>query len=149
GVGLATALTEILPGTSSTTLVLEPRSMVIAVAVGVTVTLGSAFVPSWRAAQGPPVAALRDVAIDRSHRSRARLRVGLRTRGPGVYALVRGATNQHLAWAGGGALVAFTALVILGPVVARPTSVAIGFPLPAVRGVIGRLAQQNAARNPK
>ncbi|HEX8803830.1 MAG TPA: FtsX-like permease family protein, partial [Acidimicrobiales bacterium] len=37
----------------------------------------------------------------------------------------------------------------LGPVAARPTSLAMGSPLPAVRGVVGRLAQQNAARNPR
>jgi putative ABC transport system permease protein len=149
GVALATGLTKLVPGTEGTSLVLEPRSMVVALAVGITVTLGSAFVPSWRAAKVPPVAALRDVSIDRSHRSRGRLVLGVLLFGPGAFALGRGAAQQDLPWAGGGALVAFTALVILGPVIARPTSVVIGAPLPAIRGVIGRLAQQNAARNPK
>jgi putative ABC transport system permease protein len=149
GVGLATGLTGLVPGTEGTSLVLAPQSMVIALTVGITVTLVSAFVPSWRAAGVPPVAAMRDVSIDRSHRSRGRLALGLLAFGPGAYALAMGAAQRDLAWAGGGALVAFTALVILGPVIARPSSVVIGSPLPAVRGVIGRLAQQNAARNPK
>jgi putative ABC transport system permease protein len=149
GVGLATGMASIAPGVSGTELVLRPESLVVALAVGITVTLGSAFVPAWRAARIPPVAALRDVAIDRSHRSRGRLVLGLLALVPGVYALVLGATERDLAWAGGGAFVAFTALVILGPVGAKPISVLIGSPLPVVRGIVGRLAQQNAARNPK
>ena len=149
GVGLATVLADVIVSDGSTDLVLEPSSVVIALSVGMIVTLGSAFVPAWRAARVSPVAALRDIAIDRSHRSRARLLIGLVALGAGAYALARGGIDADIAYAGGGALVSFTALIVLGPVAARPTSLLIGAPLPFVRGIVGLLAQQNAARNPK
>jgi len=41
------------------------------------------------------------------------------------------------------------ATIVLGPIVARPASLGMGRPLPRFRGIVGRLAQQNAARNPK
>jgi len=48
-----------------------------------------------------------------------------------------------------GVLLIFTAAVLFGPVFARPTVQLIGAPLPAVKGMVGQLARQNAARNPK
>ena len=43
----------------------------------------------------------------------------------------------------------FLALIVAAPLAARPASLGLGTPLPRVRGIVGRLAQQNAARNPK
>ena len=57
------------------------------------------------------------------------------------------AGQSSLRLSGLGMLGVFVALIVLAPVVARP-ALALGRALPVVR-VVGRLAQQNAARNPK
>ena len=48
-----------------------------------------------------------------------------------------------------GALAVFVALVVLGPVIARPLSRGLGVALPTLRGVPGSLARENASRNPR
>jgi putative ABC transport system permease protein len=50
---------------------------------------------------------------------------------------------------GGGALIVFFGVTVLGPVIARPASRLIGSPLPRLRGMSGQLARENAMRNPK
>ena len=50
---------------------------------------------------------------------------------------------------GGGALLVFFGVSVLGRTVSLPLSRAIGAPLPWLRGVTGNLARQNALRNPK
>jgi putative ABC transport system permease protein len=50
---------------------------------------------------------------------------------------------------GVGMLGVFLALIVAAPVAARPAALVLGRWLPVVRGIVGRLAQQNAARNPK
>src|ERR687892_1743121 len=158
GVGLASVLSRILIDDSSSLVVL-PRSFVLALAVGTVVTMGSAYFPARRAAKVPPVAALLDVAIDTSHRSRPRLVIGGVVFALGVGALLAGVRETRfdigslgvspIQIAGMGIFGVFLALVILGPIAARPAALTLGRPLPTTRGVVGRLAQQNAARNPK
>ena len=158
GVGLASVLSRILIDDSSSLVVLS-RSFVLALAVGTVVTMGSAYFPARRAAKVPPVAALLDVAIDTSHRSRPRLVIGGVVFALGVGALLAGVRETRfdigslgvspIQIAGMGIFGVFLALVILGPIAARPAALTLGRPLPTTRGVVGRLAQQNAARNPK
>jgi len=101
------------------------------------------------------VAAMRDVAIDVSHRSGRRLALGLVLGGLGGAALAASTAKASVAGftplkvSGAGMLAVFLALIVLGPVVARPVALALGRLLPALRGIVGRLAQQNAARNPR
>ena len=59
------------------------------------------------------------------------------------------AGQSPLRLSGIGMLGVFLALIVLAPVVARPAALVLGRWLPVVRGIVGRLAQQNAARNPK
>jgi putative ABC transport system permease protein len=148
GVGLATLLGRVLVE-GGTDLVVTPASAALALGVGTVATVGSAFFPALKAARVPPVAVMRDVAVDTSYRSPRRIVAGLLVGAPGAYALARGAVERDVTWSGGGALAVFLAAVLLGPVVARPASVAVGAPLPVARGIVGRLAQQNAARNAK
>jgi putative ABC transport system permease protein len=157
GYGLGVALADLLagaflPGSSAVVL---PRTLALSLAVGVVVTAASAFFPAARAARVPPVAAMRDVAIDTSHRSPVRLVVGLLLAGGGAGALYAGIVEtpvqgqSPLRLSGAGMLALFLATIVLGPVVARPASLGLGRPLRTTRGIVGRLAQQNAARNPK
>jgi putative ABC transport system permease protein len=157
GFGLGIALAGVLAGAfvPGTGAVVQPRSFLVAVSVGIVVTVVSAFFPAARAARVPPVAAMRDVAIDTAHRSVGRLVLGGLLGLAGAVALgagiagttVRGQSPLRLS--GGGMLGVFVALIVLGPIAVRPASLGMGKPLPALRGIIGRLAQQNAARNPK
>jgi putative ABC transport system permease protein len=138
-----------LPGE---TIVVAPNTVVLSLVVGVVVTVGAAIVPAIRATRVPPIAALRDVAIDRS--SRSWLRAGL-----GVVLLALGFLLASPAFAsererddlptiGMGAVFILLAVLAAGPVLAKPMSRLLGGWLPAVRGVSGRLASENAKRNP-
>jgi putative ABC transport system permease protein len=148
GIGLAALLSTLLiEGGAS--LAVVPASVVVGLVLGTVVTVGSAFFPAWRASRVPPVAAMRDVEIDTSHRSVVRLVVGIVVLLLGLLALVTGLSSGTITVAGLGVFFVFAALVILGPIAARPAAAVLGRPLPAIRGVVGRLAQQNAARNPK
>jgi putative ABC transport system permease protein len=98
---------------------------------------------------------MRDVAIDRSDRSTGRVVLGVLLGLPGLVALGAGVAGREvgdlspLRVAGAGMLACFLALIVTGPLAARPASLGLGTPLPRLRGIVGRLAQQNAARNPK
>jgi putative ABC transport system permease protein len=142
--GLATRAVD-----DGATLALEPGSVAIGMVVGILVTLFSAFFPAWRASRVPPVAAMRNVAIDRSSRSVVRLILGLLVLALGVLNLISGLGGGGIAVAGTGVALIFGALVILGPIAARPAAAVLGWPIPRIKGIVGRLAQQNAARNPK
>jgi putative ABC transport system permease protein len=148
GVGLALMLSGFIAD-DGISLVFQPTSIIVALATGTLITATSAFIPAWRGSRVPPVAAMRDVAIDTSHRSVPRVLLGLVAIGGGAIGLVQGLRGAGIEVAGIGMFLVFLGLVILGPVAAIPAATVLGRPLPVVRGIIGRLAQQNAARNPK
>ncbi|MGH9250975.1 MAG: ABC transporter permease, partial [Acidimicrobiales bacterium] len=147
GLGVASVLVDLfdLPGS----LVVQPRAAVIALVVGVVVTLISALVPAWRASRVPPVAAMRDLAIETGGQSQLRMILGLVVTVAGVVLVVTGANALSAAVVGIGAFLALIGLLLLSPVLARPFSRAIGAPIGRVRGVPGDLAKQNAGRNPR
>jgi putative ABC transport system permease protein len=117
--------------------------------VGTIVTVTSAFFPAWRAARVPPIAALRDVAIDRSAASRRRAIFGVVMLVLGLILLTVGVTGGGVGPTGLGVLGTFIAVTALGPVIAAPIARGIGSPLPRIKGMTGTLARENALRNPK
>ncbi|MGH9243631.1 MAG: ABC transporter permease [Acidimicrobiales bacterium] len=156
GVGIA-AMLKVLFDTFGFALpaggiVFETSTVVIALIVGMAVTLTASVIPAVRASRVPPLAALRDVAVERRGTSLVRTMVGLALGVAGVgvvLAAVLGDGDNVLLLAGIGAFVIIIGVVVLGPVVARPASSVIGWPLPRLRGVTGALARENAMRNPK
>ena len=156
GVGMSFGLRELLAQVGvdipSGPTVITAATVVTAVTVGVIVTFASAVAPAVRASRVPPIAALRDVAIDRSHLSLARAVAGVAITAGGVLAAAAGiAANgegalQLLAL---GAVVTVLGVFVLGPVLARPVLRVFGRPARAVSGSVGHLAQENARRNPK
>jgi putative ABC transport system permease protein len=153
GIGVAQGLKALLgavgldiPGHS---MVVQTSTIVISMAVGVLVTVFSAAMPARRAAKVPPVAALRDVAVDRSGASKRRTVTGLIIGGLGVAALLGGLSATDVKLVGVGAIGVFIGVSVLGPVLARPVSFALGYPMAKLRGMSGVLARQNAMRNPK
>jgi putative ABC transport system permease protein len=120
--------------------------------VGVTVTVLSAFGPAVRASRVAPITALRDVAQDRTASSVRRAVIGLAITGLGVTAFAGGVVGEGqdaLSLLGLGALVTIIGLFVLGPVIARPAVHVLAAPAPVLDGTTGRLARENAKRNPK
>lgn len=130
-------------------IVLLPRTVIAALVVGTSVTVGSAVFPAVRASRIPPIAALRDVALDRTGQTWHRLVLGGLITGLGILSFAVGLTGAGLAWVGVGALAVFLGAFVLGPLLARPIAGPLSAPLPTLAGVTGELARQNALRNPK
>ena len=128
-------------------MVINTQAMILSFAVGVGITVLSAWLPARRAARIAPIAALREVSVDRSGASAKRAVAGTILTAGGVAALLAGLQGE-LALVGLGALATFVGVAVLGPVLARPVAKVFGLPLRA-RGVAGELATRNAMRNPK
>ena len=145
---LATAGIEIPSGP----IVLATGTIVTAVVVGVVVTVLSAIAPAMRASRVAPIAALRDVAVDRSHLSIARVIAGLLVVGGGVAGVAAGIAGDGqgaLKLLGLGAVTTVLGVFVLSPVIARPALRVLGAPALLVSGKVGHLARENARRNPK
>lgn len=154
GVGLAYGLNAMMSaagfGIPSSAMGAESSVIITGAVVGIGLTLLASLLPAWRASRVAPLAALRDVAVDRSGTSWVRAVAGLLVAGVGITALVLATeTDEPMQVAGLGALGAFVGFVLLGPVVARLAASAIGTPIAGLRGINGRLARRNAMRNPK
>jgi putative ABC transport system permease protein len=151
GIGVASGLRQLMSvfgfDMPDGPTVIEPTAMMIAFAVGLLVTVLSAWLPARRAAKIAPIAALRDVSVDRSGRSTRRAVVGSVITAGGVAALLAGLSGE-VALVGVGALLTFVGVSVLGPVLARPIAKLLGVPL-RMRGLSGELATRNAMRNPK
>ena len=155
GVGLAAGLRQLLVAFGlelpPRPLALVPMAFIVPVVLGVGVTLLSALLPALRAARVAPVEAMGAAAVDTSARSRVRIIIGL-VAAVGAGALViagRSAEGERaFQFIGAGLVLTFVAVTALGPVYLRPLAGIIGAPLRKLTGITGRLATENAQRNP-
>ncbi|HEX6658549.1 MAG TPA: FtsX-like permease family protein [Ilumatobacter sp.] len=151
GVGVASGLRMLMAAFGyempNGPMVINAQAMVLSFAVGVGITVLSAWLPARRAARIAPIAALREVSVDRSASSTKRAVAGTVITGGGIAALAAGLQGE-LALVGLGALATFVGVAVLSPVLARPFARLFGLPLRA-RGLTGELATRNAMRNPK
>src|SRR5918994_1414035 len=125
--------------------------VVIGMIVGVVVTLVAGVAPAVKASRVPPLAAIRDVSVERTSTSAPRAITGLAVTALGVaivLAAVLSGGDSVLGFAGLGALLTIVGVVVFGPVVARPASGVIAAPLRCPGGVTGSLARQNAMPTP-
>ena len=154
GVGIAGVLQSVMEAgleLPAADLVINAGAIIASATIGIGTTLVASVGPAIKASRVPPLAALRDVAVDRSGVSVWRAVIGLVVAGVGSAALVTATSTPEsaLAHAGLGALGLLAGAVVLGPVVARPAAAVIGVGPAAIRGVSGRLARRNAMRNPR
>jgi putative ABC transport system permease protein len=134
----------------SSSLVFEARTPLVAIIVGVGVTVLAAIVPARRAVRIAPVAALVDHSSDQDRTVQARrLMTGALVAALGLVAVVAGLFGPTPGLVGIGALGVITAVLILAPLFAQPLSAAIGRPFGTVFAMPGRLGRENAARNPR
>ncbi len=144
---LATAGLDIPDGT----LVVSGGTIATAFGVGLVTSVLSALVPAVRASRVKPIAALRDVAVDRSGLSIGRVVAGLAVTGAGIASFAAGLAADSadaLPLIGLGAVVIILGIFTLGPVLVRPAIRLLGAPV-AVTGVTGAYARENARRTPK
>src|SRR5262245_46470659 len=130
-------------------LVFEPRTAIVAYVVGILVTMTAAYFPARRAAKIPPVAALRDdVALPESS-LRLRLIMGSTLTAVGATALGLGLAGSKIQAVGLGVLLIMIGVILLTPLIARRVVGALGTPFAKAYGPVGKLARENALRNPR
>src|SRR5829696_2583565 len=153
GVGVASGIQALWRSAGVTLpegpLVIKASSLGIAFALGVGVTLLSALLPARRAAKVAPVAVMRSVAVEQTRPSKVRVGLGILLAGVSAVALVAGFVGGELPLVLVGTLAGFVGTVVLSPVLARPVVRVLSAPLPRIAGMRGRLARENALRNPR
>ncbi len=133
----------------SSGLVFQSRTVIVALLVGVGVTVVSALSPARRAVRIPPVAALSDQQAGDGQSPRRRFVIGASVAALGAIALGFGLSRPAIQLVGLGAVGIFVGVGMLAPLVARPMAGAIGRPLARVLGVAGKLGRQNSMRSPR
>ncbi len=130
-------------------VVITGATVAMAFIVGITVTMISSVGPAVRASRIAPIAALRETAIEDTTTSVRRTVIGLTILGGGVVSFAAGVTGSgDVALLGIGVLASIFGVFVLGPVIARPAMRVLGVPT-TVSGATGRLARENAKRNPR
>jgi putative ABC transport system permease protein len=153
GIGIAALLKGVFNGFGFALpaggLVLRASSSVLAVAVGVAATVLAGVLPALRSSRVPPLAALRELAAEPARISRVRSVLGFLLVAGGIGAVIAATTGGGQGPAIAGAVGILAGFVVLGPVAVRPAAGVLGAPIAALRGVGGRLARDNALRNPR
>ena len=159
GIGVASLLNALftafgieLPNTGN---VVKTRSIALPLLIGVGVTMLAAIIPAVRATRVSPMEALRDQAVMPTRRRR-RLVTGLALLlgvggivaiSIGLFAGIESA-SESASLLGLGAVLLFFGTALLSPRFVAPLASAVGLLLERVRHLTGRLARENAVRNP-
>ena len=156
GIGLAYGLRSLLNafdlGLPSGTLQVTPRTVIVALVVGVVVTVLSAYAPARRAASIPPVEAMREEFASVGDSLRVRTITGIVLGALGIGAVVLGALSTGggaASTVGIGAAALILAVLLAAPALSRPVVGALGAVFARPFGTVGRLARTNAVRNPR
>ncbi|MGW4228570.1 ABC transporter permease [Streptomyces sp. NPDC004980] len=133
-------------------MIITPTAVAAAFGVGVLVTVLAAWLPARRAAKIPPVAAMSSVHAVATTRSLVvRNSIGGVITLLGSVAIIAGAVagsgNRTLIAAG--AFLALIGVIVLIPLLSRPVIALVRPLLAKLFGVSGKLAAQNAVRNPR
>ena len=138
----------------TTSLVMESRTVVVSLLVGVLVTLVSSLIPALRSTRVPPIAALHAFSPTPTRRRRlVYLAFSILLGVVGLAMVLGGLFGDADAGAaaglmGGGAVIIVIAVSLFSPRLVPPLAAIAGWPLERMRRLIGRLARENAQRNP-
>ncbi len=152
GTGLALLLQQIFRSTGADLdggLAFTYKPVLWSYVVGIVVTVVAAYFPARRAAKIPPVAAMRDDVAMPQRSLRIRLIIGSVVTAAGAVLTGFGLGDAPIAVLGVGAALVFLGVALLAPVFSRPTVRALGAAYPKLFRTPGRLARQNAMRNPR
>ena len=158
GLAFASLLTSLFNavgfGIPASGLELAPRTIAVSLVVGLGVTLVAAVAPARRATRVPPIAALSDIAAVAPRRRGRLARLAVPAAGLlGLLLLVQGLfgagpADARLGSLAGGAVLLFVAIAMVSRHLVKPLARAIGWPLARAFDEPGRLARDNAMRNP-
>jgi putative ABC transport system permease protein len=128
-------------------LVIQPRTVLIALAVGTVVTVASAVGPARRAATVSPLAVMRAGAAEARSVGRGRTVTGAALLAVGAVAAALPTFGAPVVLLGAGLIIALVGVVMAGPAALRPLVAAVGR---AGAGTVpGRLARDAALRAPR
>jgi len=136
-------------------LTFETRTVIVALVVGIIVTVGASLRPAIRATRVPPIAAAREGATlpeSRFARFRVPAAVVLAAIGFGlvIYGLFGGGgTATVLLSMGAGALLVFIGVALFASKLVPGLATILGWPTARLGGASGQLARGNAKRNPQ
>lgn len=152
GIGIAALLKGVFDGFGFALpaggLVLKASSSLLAVLVGIAAALLAGALPAVRGSRTPPVAALRELSAEPPRVSRWRTGAGAVTLAAGVATVIGGAVGSNQDATVAGAVATAAGFILLAPAAAQRVVPVLGG-LIALRGVSGRLARDNALRNPR
>jgi putative ABC transport system permease protein len=159
GFGLAKGLNALLDSLGislpQTSTVFATRTIIVALLVGIIVTLVAALRPAWRSTHVPPIAAVREGAVlPPSRFARFGLQAALATIAVSVALMLVGlfasglSTAQRLLSIGVGAALLFIGVAMLAPRLVPPLVEVLGWPATKLGGAAGKLARGNSERNP-
>jgi putative ABC transport system permease protein len=150
GIGVGALLQLLLnAGASLPTgpLVIAPRAFGVPILLAVVVTVIAALAPAVRASRVPPVAAMRDDFVLPARSLRARVGLGVGCAVVGAVALGLGLSGDGPTLVGLGVGLLFVGVALLAPVLSGPIVRVVAAPF--ARSTLGRIARQNALRNPR
>ena len=158
GIGFAAGINAIfktfgidLPNTGT---VIATRTIVLALVVGILVTLVAALTPALRATRVSPMAALLEAELPEGP-TRGRVFAafaallsigGIAMTCIGLFGGLD--SNAAAGLVGGGAVATLFGVSMFSPRLVRPLASVAGWPLEKLRGITGRLARENAVRKP-
>ncbi|MDK9495793.1 FtsX-like permease family protein [Streptomyces katrae] len=156
GVGLAVGMRSLMDTIGAKIpagdLVVAPGTIIAALVIGVLVTTVAALLPAWRTGRIAPVAAMGSAHLPASAKSLVvRNVIGsvISLAGIGVVFLGVSMGGDGRMVIGGGAFLMLVGMIVLLPLLSRPVIAAVRPALQKVFGVPGKLAAQNAVRNPR
>jgi putative ABC transport system permease protein len=159
GLAIAVALNALLATAGielpSGGLVFATRTVVVSLLVGTGIAVVASLRPAVRATRVPPIAAVREGAVLPASRfARLGLPVALGVLGLAVGLLAYGVFASGLGTVGRlvaiafGTLLLFLGVAFVAPRLVAPLAALLGWPAARFGGVAGRLARDNATRNP-
>jgi putative ABC transport system permease protein len=151
GVGLAKGLSALMSAFGlalpEASLVFATRTVVVAIGVGVLITVLAGLLPAVKATRIPPIAAVREGALPQGPRRRTQI-VGLVLCGIGAALIGAAMVGANVLMVGAGALLLFVGIAAVAARLVPGLVAVIGRPSAALGGVAGRLAKRNAIRSP-
>lgn len=134
--------------------ILKLRTVILGLTIGIGVTFAASVVPAFRSSTVAPLAALRDDASLHTFNNRRRLLIGVVLTTLGALVLANGLfladeTQAVLSSLALGAIGIFLGVSLLSSLVAGRVTHVIGQPVRSLLRTPGRLARDNASRNPQ
>jgi putative ABC transport system permease protein len=135
----------------STAPILEARTVILALAVGVLVTIAASLAPAIRAMRASPLESLRDsdslAAVGDDSRLWRAITAGMLA-AAGLFLIFAssGTSSERLEQGAVGAILLIVAILAASPLMIRRMATVVSWPIG--RGIVGRLARENASRNP-